>query len=82
MILEAVGSDLNAPDIAKTPQRVAQMYEEILSGHLKDPAEELDVVLEQSHDEIILVKDIPLYSVCEHPFIAFYWKGSCGVYSR
>ena len=74
MILEAVGSDLNAPDIAKTPQRVAQMYEEILSGHLKDPAEELDVVLEQSHDEIILVKDIPLYSVCEHHLLPFIGK--------
>ena len=71
MILEAVGADLKRKDIASTPGRVASMYREILSGQLKDPANELEVILEQRHDEIILLRDIPLYSVCEHHLLPF-----------
>ncbi|MBN2120596.1 MAG: GTP cyclohydrolase I FolE [Candidatus Omnitrophica bacterium] len=71
MILEAVGADLERKDIASTPKRVAQMYEEILSGQHKDPTKELEVILEQRHDEVILLRDIPLYSVCEHHLLPF-----------
>ncbi|MFA5101444.1 MAG: GTP cyclohydrolase I, partial [Candidatus Omnitrophota bacterium] len=66
LILEGIGVDLDLKDIAPTPRRVAEMYEEILSGQAKDASLELEVVLEQEHDEIILLKGIPLYSMCEH----------------
>jgi GTP cyclohydrolase IA len=74
MVLEAVGADLKKKDIAKTPLRVAQMYEEILQGEGKDASEELEVILEQKHDEIILLKDIPIYSLCEHHLLPFIGK--------
>jgi len=70
-ILEAIGADLKARDLIQTPQRVAQMYEEIFSGIDKDPAKELEVVLDQKHSEIILLKNVPLYSVCEHHLLPF-----------
>ncbi|MCQ9205410.1 MAG: GTP cyclohydrolase I FolE [Omnitrophica bacterium] len=74
MVLEAVGADLKSKDIISTPKRVAQMYEEILEGQFKDAAQELEVILEQRHDEIILLKDIPLYSLCEHHLLPFIGK--------
>jgi GTP cyclohydrolase I len=74
MVLEAVGADLKRKDIATTPQRVSQMYEEILSGQFRNPENELEVVLEQKHDEIILLKNIPLYSICEHHLLPFIGK--------
>ncbi|MFA6281124.1 MAG: GTP cyclohydrolase I FolE [Candidatus Omnitrophota bacterium] len=74
MVLEGVGADLKKKDIAATPVRVAQMYEEILSGQFKNAEEELEVILEQKHDEIILLKGIPLYSMCEHHMLPFMGK--------
>ncbi|MDD5194818.1 MAG: GTP cyclohydrolase I FolE [Candidatus Omnitrophica bacterium] len=74
LILEAVGANLRHKDIAVTPLRVAQMYEEILSGQEKNPEDELEVVLEHKHDEIILLKDIALYSLCEHHLLPFIGK--------
>lgn len=74
MILEAVGADLKKKDISTTPKRVADMYEEILSGQFKDASEELEVILEQKHDEIILLKGIPLYSVCIGRRMSVYTK--------
>ena len=70
-ILEAVGEDPTRNGLKYTPQRVADMYEEILGGMKKDAAEELKVVFEEEHDEIILLKDIPLYSMCEHHMVPF-----------
>lgn len=70
-ILGAIGEDPHRKDLRDTPARVAQMYEEIFSGIGKDPARELEVVLDQKHDEIILLKDIPIYSLCEHHLIPF-----------
>jgi GTP cyclohydrolase I len=74
MLLEAVGANLKKKDIASTPKRVAEMYEEILSGQGKAPEKELEVILEQRHDEVILLRDIPLYSVCEHHLLPFIGK--------
>jgi len=74
LILEAVGADLKRKDIANTPQRVADMFEEILEGTFLDPYKELEVILEQKHDEIILLKNIPLYSICEHHLLPFIGK--------
>lgn len=74
LLLEAIGEDLNRRDIAATPGRVAEMYEEIFWGMTRDPAKELEVVLEQKHNEIVLLKDIPLYSMCEHHLLPFIGK--------
>jgi len=73
-ILEAVGDNPRRPDLLGTPKRVAEMYEEILSGIKKNPAQELEVLLSQDHDEIVLLKDIPLYSMCEHHMLPFIGK--------
>ncbi len=74
MILEAVGDDPSRADLKKTPERVADMYEEIFSGISKDPAKELEVLLSEKHDEIVLLKGIPLYSICEHHLLPFVGK--------
>ncbi|MGB2706014.1 MAG: GTP cyclohydrolase I FolE [Candidatus Omnitrophota bacterium] len=73
-ILEAVGDNPKRQDLLGTPERVAEMYEEILSGMNKNPAQELEVLLSQDHDEIVLLKDIPLYSICEHHMLPFIGK--------
>lgn len=71
LILEGVGADLKNKDISATPKRVANMYEEILWGERQDPYRELEIILEQRHDEVILLKNIPLYSLCEHHLLPF-----------
>ena len=73
-ILLAVGEDIKRPDIKDTPSRVADMYEEILGGTKMNPEKELEVVFEKEHDEIVLLKGIPLYSVCEHHMLPFVGK--------
>jgi len=73
-ILEAIGLDPKRKDILNTPGRVAEMYEEIFSGLKQDPQKELEVILDQKHEEIILLKGIPLYSVCEHHLLPFLGK--------
>ena len=70
-ILEAIGEDPKRKDLLDTPKRVAQMYEEVFSGIHQNPTKELEVVLEQKHDEIILLKGVPLYGVCEHHLLPF-----------
>jgi len=72
LILEGIGEDVGRSGLADTPQRVASMYAEILSGIEKDPAEHFRTTFDEGHQEMVLVRDIPLYSVCEHhlaPFI-------------
>jgi GTP cyclohydrolase I len=73
-ILEAIGENPARKDLLGTPGRVAEMYEEIFSGIRQDPQKELEVILDQKHDEIILLKGIPLYSVCEHHLLPFIGK--------
>jgi GTP cyclohydrolase IA len=73
-ILAAIGENPDRKDLLETPKRVAEMYEEIFAGVSQDPAKELEVILEQRHDEIILLKGIPLYSVCEHHLLPFLGK--------
>ncbi len=70
-ILIAIGEDPGRRDLRETPRRVAQMYEEIFSGIKQHPEKELEVILDQKHDEIILLKGIPLQSMCEHHLIPF-----------
>lgn len=70
-ILEAIGEDPKRKDLLETPRRVAEMYEEIFSGIKQDPQKQLEVILDQKHHEIILLRGIPLYSVCEHHLLPF-----------
>jgi GTP cyclohydrolase I len=74
LILEGIGEDLGRPGLRDTPVRVARMYEEITSGVRSDPTEALQVVFEEGHDEMVMVRDIPMYSLCEHHLIPFIGK--------
>ncbi len=73
-ILSAIGDDPEREDLIDTPRRVADMYEEIFSGIKMDPEKELEVILGEKHNEIVLLKGIPLYSVCEHHLLPFTGK--------
>ena len=75
-IIEAIGDDPNSNRLKDTPNRVARMYEEILGNVGEDPAKELSVFYEEEHDEMIIIKDIPLYSMCEHHLLPFIGKAS------
>ena len=74
MILEAVGEDPSREGLLDTPKRVARMYEEIFSGLQQDPNEYFETIFGEDHEELVLVKDIPFYSVCEHHLVPFYGK--------
>ncbi len=73
-IIEALGEDPEREGLKNTPNRMARMYEEIFWGLKVDPREFLSVSFNEYHDELILVKDIPFYSICEHHFLPFYGK--------
>ncbi len=73
-ILEAIGEDPDREGLAETPRRVADMYAEIFSGLSHDPKDCLKFFHEEGSDEIVLVKDIPLYSMCEHHLLPFVGK--------
>lgn len=73
-ILIAIGEDPNRPGIKDTPKRVARMYAELFSGLHKDPGKEVVVFREEDHEEMIMVKDIPFYSLCEHHMLPFVGK--------
>lgn len=74
MIIEAIGEDPNREGLADTPRRIAEMYAEIFSGLEEDVAQHLEVVFTEEHDEMVLVRDIPFYSMCEHHFLPFFGK--------
>ncbi len=70
-ILEAIGEDPDRDGLQKTPERVAAMYAEIFSGLHDSPDQHLSVTFAADHDEMVMVKDIPLYSACEHHLVPF-----------
>lgn len=74
LILEGIGEDPEREGIRLTPARVTSMYEEIFSGIGQDPREIIQVTFAENHDEMVLVKDIPLYSICEHHLMPFIGK--------
>jgi GTP cyclohydrolase I len=76
-ILIAIGEDPDRDGLEATPRRVARMYAEIFSGLHEDPGDHLKVVFEADHDEMVMVKDIPIYSVCEHHLVP--WFGQAHV---
>jgi GTP cyclohydrolase I len=73
-ILAAIGEDPNRDGLLRTPKRVAEMYAEIFGGIHEDPAQHLNVTFEAGHDEMVMVRDIPMYSACEHHLIPFAGK--------
>jgi GTP cyclohydrolase I len=70
-ILLAVDEDINREGLRQTPQRVGRMYAELLSGMRENPEVHLKSVFKENHDEIVLLRDIPFYSVCEHHLMPF-----------
>jgi len=71
-IIVAIGEDPGRESLLDTPRRVADMYAEVFSGLQQDPADVLRVGFEEGHQELVLVKDIPFYSMCEHHFLPFH----------
>lgn len=70
-ILVAIGEDPDRDGLLRTPARIAEMYEEIFAGLHDDPARHLAVTFEADHDEMVMVRDIPFTSLCEHHFVPF-----------
>jgi GTP cyclohydrolase I len=71
-IIKAIGEDPEREGLVGTPQRVAEMYAELFDGLNKDPKQELTVSYEAGHREMVIVRDIPFYSMCEHHLLPFY----------
>ncbi len=71
-ILNAIGEDINREGLLDTPKRVSRMYSELFSGINKDPKDEISIFFKEDHNEVILVKDISFYSVCEHHLVPFF----------
>lgn len=77
-IIEAIGEDPGREGLAGTPERVAEMYAELFAGINSDPREELAVGFEVGHREMIILRDIPFYSMCEHHLLPFYGLAHIG----
>ncbi len=71
LILEGIGENPNSKRLKKTPQRVANMFLEVLSGIHDDPDKFTKLLSEEKHDEMVILKDIPIYSMCEHHLLPF-----------
>ncbi len=77
-IIKAIGEDPARQGLVGTPQRVAEMYAELFSGLNMDPRQELTVGYEEGHREMVIVRDIPFYSMCEHHFLPFFGSAHVG----
>lgn len=73
-LLKGIGEEVDRDGLRDTPRRVADMYVELFEGLHKNAVDELDVMFEAGHDEMVMVKDIPLASLCEHHLIPFVGK--------
>jgi len=79
LIIEAIGEDATREGLVETPRRIAEMYAELFEGLEKDPLDELTVFFEAGkHKEMIILKDIPFYSMCEHHFLPFHGVAHIG----
>lgn len=76
-LLIAIGEDPDREGLLATPRRVAKAYAETMAGLFVDPDEVLETTFDEHHDELVLVKDIPLYSTCEHHLVP--WHGTAAV---
>ena len=77
-IIEAIGEDPKREGLADTPERVAEMYAELFGGLGQNPGEELKVGFELGHREMVVLRDIPFYSMCEHHLLPFYGVAHVG----
>ena len=77
-LLLAVGEDPDRDGLRDTPGRVARAFEEIFGGLYTDPDSVLDTTFDEGHDELVLVKDIPMYSTCEHHLVPFHGAAHIG----
>ena len=77
-ILKAVGEDPDREGLKDTPARVARMYAELCEGLRKDPREDLKARFQERYDEVVLVRDIPFHSICEHHLLPFIGKVHIG----
>lgn len=77
-IIQAIGEDPKREGLLETPRRVAEMYSELFAGMDMDPHEELRVGYELGHREMVVLKDIPFYSMCEHHLLPFYGVAHIG----
>lgn len=82
MIIEAVGEDPEREGLKETPARIARMYEEVFQGLNQDPKEYFATIFGEDHEELVLIKDIPFYSMCEHHFLPFYGVAHVGYIPR
>lgn len=71
LLFEAIGEDPDREGLRETPDRVSREYDEIFAGLLIEPSDVLSVVFEEGHDEMVMVRDIPLHSMCEHHLLPF-----------
>ena len=74
MILEAIGEDPQREGLRETPERMARMYEEVFAGLENQPMERMKTIFSEDYDEIVVVKDIPFFSMCEHHLLPFTGK--------
>jgi GTP cyclohydrolase I len=70
-ILAAIGEDVGREGLKATPARVAAMYQELLAGMAEDPQEHVQTAFKENYDEIVLLRDVPFYSMCEHHLMPF-----------
>jgi len=77
-ILLAIGEDPEREGLKRTPQRVAAMYQEVFGGLRIDPARLLAVGFDEDHQEMVIIKDIPFYSMCEHHLLPFHGRAHVG----
>ncbi|WP_211280826.1 GTP cyclohydrolase I FolE [Mycobacterium arosiense] len=77
-LLHAIGEDPDRDGLRETPARVARAYREMFAGLYTDPDSVLNTMFDEDHDELVLVKEIPLYSTCEHHLVAFHGVAHVG----
>lgn len=74
LILQGVGEDVKREGLARTPERIAEFYEEVLAGMAQDPAVELRKYTTKNKDEMIILRDVSFFSLCEHHLLPFFGK--------
>ncbi|EQD23944.1 MAG: GTP cyclohydrolase 1 [Leptospirillum sp. Group IV 'UBA BS'] len=82
MVLEGLGEDLERPGLRETPRRIAVLFADLFSGLSQTPSESLSLIEGESFDEMIVLKKLPFYSMCEHHFLPFFGHAEHRIYSR
>ena len=82
LMIEAIGEDPHREGLLGTPQRIAEMYEEVFGGLDQDPRQYLRIGFDEDHREMVILRDIPFHSMCEHHFLPFYGVAHIGYIPR